>query len=116
MNCSRDRALCILFGLEFTPGNVTKARNKVEIYGDLEVCYDSSERMMDITREKAICMLYCEEYSEENANRLLKIIDKIGLDICYQTNPLKSALAPISDCFAEPRIYKRYKPNKHIVK
>lgn len=71
---------------------------------------------MDITREKAICMLYCEEYSEENANRLLKIIDKNELDICYQTSPLKPALAPIFRIFAEPHIYKRYESIKHIVK
>lgn len=64
--------------------------------------------VMDITREKAICKLYCEEYSEENANRLLKIIDNNELDICYQTNPLKAALAPISRTFAEPHMYKRY--------
>ena len=61
---------------------------------------------MEITREKAICMLYCEEYSEENANRLLKIInDKNELDVCYQTSPLKPALALISRIFAEPYIY-----------
>lgn len=71
---------------------------------------------MDITREKAICMLYCEEYSEENANRLLKIIGNNEIDICYRTNPLKPALAPISRIFAEPYMYKRYESNKQIVK
>ncbi|CAO3684932.1 unnamed protein product [Rhizopus microsporus] len=44
MNCSRDFALCVLFGMEFTPDNVIKANSKLESYGDLEVCYDSSER------------------------------------------------------------------------
>lgn len=44
MNISRDYALCVLFGFEFTPTNVTKTRRKLEIYGDLDVCYDSSER------------------------------------------------------------------------
>ncbi|KAI9267757.1 hypothetical protein EDC94DRAFT_601897 [Helicostylum pulchrum] len=72
---------------------------------------------LEISRERAICMLYCKEYSEENANELLKRIDnKNELDICYQTSPLKPALAPISRIFAEPHIYKRYKSNKDIVK
>lgn len=43
MNCSRDFALCVLFGMDFTPANVIKANSKLESYGDLEVCYDSSE-------------------------------------------------------------------------
>ena len=38
MNISRDYALCVLFGLEFTPNNVIKARSKLDSYGDLEVC------------------------------------------------------------------------------
>lgn len=71
---------------------------------------------MEIPREKAICMLYCKEYSEENADRLLKIIDKNELDICYQTSPLKPALVSIFKIFAEPHTYKRYKSNKYIVK
>ncbi|KAG2192321.1 hypothetical protein INT47_001820 [Mucor saturninus] len=43
MNCSRDFALCVLLGMEFTPANVIKASSKLESYG-LEVCYDSAER------------------------------------------------------------------------
>ncbi|KAI7905805.1 uncharacterized protein BX663DRAFT_500965 [Cokeromyces recurvatus] len=44
MNVSRDYALCVLFGLEFTDNNVIKARSKLESYGDLEICYDLSEK------------------------------------------------------------------------
>ncbi|KAG1076929.1 hypothetical protein G6F42_025188 [Rhizopus arrhizus] len=37
-------ALCVLFGLEFTDNNVITAGSKLESYGDLEVCYNLSER------------------------------------------------------------------------
>lgn len=69
---------------------------------------------MEIMREKAICMLYCKEYNEENAIKLLKIIDgKNKLEICYQTSSSKPALVLLFRILTEPHIYKRYKSNKH---
>lgn len=44
MNVSRDYALCVLFGLDFTDNNVIKTRSKLESYGNLEICYDLSGR------------------------------------------------------------------------
>lgn len=41
---SRDYAMCLLFGLEFNPENVIKAREKLAKYGDLEVCFETSEK------------------------------------------------------------------------
>lgn len=57
MNCSRDFALCVLFGMEFTPANVIKANSKLESYGDLEVCYDSSERNPILVPKNRINMI-----------------------------------------------------------
>lgn len=72
------------------------------------------DKDMEIMREKAICMLYCKEYSEKNATRPLKIIDgKNKLEICYQTSSLKPALVLFFRILTEPHIYKRYKSNKH---
>lgn len=40
--------------------------------------------MCNISREKAVCIFYCEEINEENVARLLKKIDNIGdLGLCY---------------------------------
>lgn len=54
MNVSRDCALCVLFGLEFTPNNVIKARSKLDDYGDLDVCYDLLERKPILVPKKRI--------------------------------------------------------------
>lgn len=54
MNVSRDYALCVLFGLEFTDNNVITARNKLESYGDLEICYVSSERSPTLVPKERI--------------------------------------------------------------
>lgn len=44
MHASRDYAMCFLFGFEFTPENVIKAKEKLANYGDLEVCFETSEK------------------------------------------------------------------------
>lgn len=44
MHVSRDYAMCLLFGFEFNPENVIKAREKLASYGDLEVCFETSEK------------------------------------------------------------------------
>jgi hypothetical protein len=56
---------------------------------------------MEITREEAACMLYCKEYSDGNAAELLKkkIDDKKKLEVCYETNSLKSAFVPLLRIF-----------------
>lgn len=47
-----------------------------------------------ITREKAICMLYCEPYSKARAIELINGIEKIGLDVCYRDDPTEPFLYP----------------------
>lgn len=44
MHVSCDYAMCLLFGFEFNPENVIKAREKLASYGDLEVCFETSEK------------------------------------------------------------------------
>lgn len=67
---------------------------------------------MDVTRERAICMFYDEEFNYENVVRLLERIDNPGeLDICYENDPLKPVLVLRTRILAEPHIYKRYKPS-----
>ncbi|KAI8070532.1 uncharacterized protein B0P05DRAFT_550066 [Gilbertella persicaria] len=47
-----------------------------------------------ITREKAICMLYCKPYSKDRAKELISGIEKIGLDVCYRDDPTEPFLYP----------------------
>jgi hypothetical protein len=62
-------------------------------------------------------MLYCKEYSNENAAELLKKIDdeKVLDDGCYETSPLKPALVPLFRIFAESQFYKRYMSKKRRI-
>ncbi|KAG2228432.1 hypothetical protein INT48_007729 [Thamnidium elegans] len=48
MHVSRDYTMCLLFGFEFNPENVIKAREKLASYGDLEVCFETSEKKTPI--------------------------------------------------------------------
>ncbi|KAI9267296.1 hypothetical protein EDC94DRAFT_602833 [Helicostylum pulchrum] len=48
--------------------------------------------MNTITREKAICMIYCEPYSKARAIDLLNGIENIGLDVCYKDDPTEPLL------------------------
>ena len=43
---------------------------------------------MTITREQAICLLFCEEINEDNISRFIKRIDSMkDIDICYKKEP-----------------------------
>jgi hypothetical protein len=50
---------------------------------------------MIISREQAICLLFCEEVSEANISMLTKRIGSMeGIEICYETDPLQPRLIP----------------------
>ncbi|KAI8073475.1 uncharacterized protein B0P05DRAFT_548704 [Gilbertella persicaria] len=52
-----------------------------------------AKNMMTITREQAICMLYCATYTEENVKKLVPMINALqGLKICYKEDPMESVL------------------------
>lgn len=64
---------------------------------------------MDITREQAVCIFFCEKYTQSNVAKLLKRLDNIeDVDICFDENPLKPFLLPNSRINTEPLKYKRY--------
>ncbi|KAI9485247.1 MAG: hypothetical protein EXX96DRAFT_544497, partial [Benjaminiella poitrasii] len=61
-----------------------------------------------ITREKAICMLYCEPYSKDRAKNLINGIEKIGLDVCYRDDPTMSIILCVKSIDQNPYRNKRY--------
>ncbi|KAI8979871.1 hypothetical protein BDB01DRAFT_851999 [Pilobolus umbonatus] len=64
--------------------------------------------MLNITREQAICMLYCEPYCDETAAKLLKGIVEINLDICYQDDPTSPIILSARSIDQNPFKNKRY--------
>lgn len=63
----------------------------------------------EITREQALCMLFCLEHNEENIKELTtKLKDMKDIDICYQNDPLKPILLPPVRINSNPFIYLRY--------
>lgn len=68
--------------------------------------------MVEITREKAICMFFGCEYNEERANELSKKIEEDKLNVCYYKCPLEPILTAIITISAEPDFYKQYKSKK----
>ncbi|KAI9496161.1 hypothetical protein BDB00DRAFT_810754 [Zychaea mexicana] len=64
---------------------------------------------MNITRNQAICMLFCEEYSDDNATRLAKKIEQLGaFDVCYENDPRRPVLLTQAIINSQPSIFKRY--------
>lgn len=69
---------------------------------------------MNITREQAICMFFCEDYNEENITKLSKKIEDFGcVDICYEDDPKKPVLVLLTRIHSEPFNYKRYKASSN---
>lgn len=64
----------------------------------------------DITREQAICIFFCQKYTESNAEKLLKRMENFeDVDICYDKNPLQPMLLFCNEKIDfEPLKYKRY--------
>ncbi|KAI8388578.1 uncharacterized protein BYT42DRAFT_560569 [Radiomyces spectabilis] len=71
--------------------------------------------MPTISRNQAICMLYGEKYTEENAARLFKKIDGTDLEICYLHDPtepiLKSKMIINSNSNFKYRLYPAFFDN-----
>jgi hypothetical protein len=68
---------------------------------------------MDITREKAICMLFCQEYNEYNVKELDERIRRLGgIDIYYATDPTEPVLLPLAKIYSNPYKYQQYVSTK----
>ncbi|KAI8982142.1 hypothetical protein BDF20DRAFT_937776 [Mycotypha africana] len=65
--------------------------------------------MTNITREQAICMLYCEVFNVENVKKLVPTIDALkNLEICYKEDPIRPMVTSVLKINAYPFLYKRY--------
>jgi hypothetical protein len=65
--------------------------------------------MMTITRERAICMLYCEPYNDENVKKLVPTIDALqGLEICYKEDPMEPMLLSSNNLRTHTTKYRKY--------
>lgn len=64
---------------------------------------------MTVTREQAICMMYCAAFTEENVKKLVPTIDALeGLEICYKEEPMEPMVISIYKINAYPFLYKKY--------
>jgi hypothetical protein len=64
---------------------------------------------MIISREQAICILYCVEFNEENAAKYSKKIEDTGdLDICYLLDINDPFLVTLTRINALPFKFHRY--------
>lgn len=62
-----------------------------------------------ISRERAACLFYAVEYTEENKEKYTKRIDEMKLvDICYSEDPKKPFLCSIKRMRLNPSEYKPY--------
>ncbi|ORX47506.1 hypothetical protein DM01DRAFT_1339136 [Hesseltinella vesiculosa] len=62
-----------------------------------------------ISRDQAICLLFCEEYNEGNAARLRKRIEDMkDFEICYENDPQDPVLIHLRLWHAKAFKYKRY--------
>ncbi len=67
---------------------------------------------MAITKEQAICLLFCEEINEDNIPGLTKRINLMkDIDICYEKDPHQPILLPIIRINANQFTYHRYSSN-----
>lgn len=65
--------------------------------------------MCSISREQAICIVYCKEFNDENVRWLLKKIDKLEeLELCYDDDPKHPLLVTCVRVNAEHSKCKKY--------
>jgi hypothetical protein len=70
---------------------------------------------MTISREEAICILYCEKYTEANVETLSKRINEmIDIEICYNNDPYEPMLQCIKRIYGSPNVYHLYLSNKSL--
>ncbi|KAI9301175.1 hypothetical protein BJ944DRAFT_271880 [Cunninghamella echinulata] len=71
---------------------------------------------LNITREQAICIFFCEEYNEENKTKLVKRIDEFkDMDICYEKDPSKPILMSLTRIYGYPSSYHKYTERSVVV-
>ncbi|KAI8880788.1 hypothetical protein K501DRAFT_190514 [Backusella circina FSU 941] len=69
--------------------------------------------MKTITREQAICMLYCVPFNDENVKKFVPTTDALkSLEICYKEDPMEPIVISIYKMNAYPFLYKRYSVNQ----
>jgi hypothetical protein len=63
----------------------------------------------NITREQAICIFFCQEYTEPNVKELLEKMESFeDVDICYDEDPFEPKLLCNKRIDSEPLKYRRY--------
>ncbi|KAI8388295.1 uncharacterized protein BYT42DRAFT_559595 [Radiomyces spectabilis] len=64
---------------------------------------------MKITRDHALCALFCEEFNEQNVILLRKRLEKMNdFEICYESDPAKPVLLPLRRLYGNPTNYHKY--------
>ncbi|KAI9245807.1 hypothetical protein EDC94DRAFT_628003, partial [Helicostylum pulchrum] len=58
--------------------------------------------MTTITRERAICMFYHQDYDDTKAIKLLNAIEKLDPEVCYKDNSCKPILYSIEGLVHDP--------------
>lgn len=70
----------------------------------------------NITREQALCIFFCLEYTESNVEISLQKMESIkDVDICFEKDPYKPLLHSIERINSNPLRYKRYLSSLHVV-
>ncbi|CAO3682609.1 unnamed protein product [Rhizopus stolonifer] len=76
-----------------------------------------SNNMNVITREKAICMFFCEEYNEDNIQKLTKEVDDfVRCEICYTDDPTKPIIQSKRIINQNPYLYQNYQSRQEVAK
>lgn len=64
---------------------------------------------LNITKERALCVLFCKEYNQENVIQLVKRIQDLkDMDVCYINNPREPVIVPLDRILSNPYKYQRY--------
>ncbi|KAI8092347.1 uncharacterized protein B0P05DRAFT_525884 [Gilbertella persicaria] len=62
-----------------------------------------------ITREQALCLLFCKEYNEDNIKMALEKVSLYeDLEICHAGDPLQPMLLPHVRIHSNPFGFKKY--------
>ncbi|KAI8645480.1 hypothetical protein BD408DRAFT_411502 [Parasitella parasitica] len=61
--------------------------------------------MTTISRERAVCMFYHQDYDKTEAIELLNAIEKLDVEICYKDDPCKPILCSIRSLVHDPECH-----------
>lgn len=65
--------------------------------------------MTTITKEQALCIFFCEKYTEHNAQILMKELDSYKeVELCYQESPFEPELRSTLTTYGAPHRYQLY--------